>query len=76
MLVHASPVSDDPARAESTADSHPRIEVSAASYVDARDNDARDTAAPTASTAPERSPPGSENNDAAAASAALAGAEK
>ena len=76
MLVHASPVSDDPDRAESTPDSHPRIEASAALYVDARDNDARDAAAPTALTAPERSPPGLENDDAAAASAALAGAEK
>jgi hypothetical protein len=69
-------MSNDPDRAESTADSHPRIEASAASYVDARDNNARDATAPTASTAPERSPPGSENDDAAAASAALAGAEK
>jgi hypothetical protein len=62
--VQASPASDESDdRAESTIDSYSRIEASATSYVDANDDDAEDVAAPKASTAPERRPLGSGNED-------------
>jgi hypothetical protein len=62
--VQASPTSDESDdRAESTIDSYSRIEASATSYVDANDDDAEDVAAPKASTAPERRPLGSGNEE-------------